>query len=96
MLTHVVVIKIKPGTERENVERVISNLRALPGRIPEIREFAVGEDIVHSPRSFDYALVARFDDIAALKRYQQHPDHVPVGAALQAMAEQMVSVDFLD
>ncbi|MGE5140139.1 MAG: Dabb family protein [Rudaea sp.] len=94
MLTHIVVVKLKPGTEREKAERVVADLRGLRGRIPEIREFQVGEDVIHSPRSFDYALVARFDDVAALKRYQQHPDHVPVAAALQAMAEQMVSVDF--
>ncbi len=94
MLTHIVMVKIKPGAEREKVDRVISDLRGLPGRIPEIRGFEVGEDIVHSPRSFDFALVARFDDLAALKRYQQHPDHVPVAAALQALAGQMASVDF--
>ncbi len=94
MLTHIVMVKLKPGTQRDKAERVISDLRGLPGRIPEIREFEVGEDIIHSPRSFDYVLVARFDDVAALQRYQQHPNHLPVGAALQAMSEQMVSVDF--
>ncbi len=94
MLTHIVLVKCKPDVPRGEIDRIVAALRELPSRIPEIRGYEVGEDLVHSPRSFDLALVARYDDLAALKRYQEHPAHVPVTRALASMAAQMVSVDF--
>ncbi|MGB8644379.1 MAG: Dabb family protein [Anaerolineae bacterium] len=94
MLTHLVMVKFKSETPRAEIERIIAGLRSLPGRIPEIRRYELGEDIVHSERSFDFGLVGQYDDLAALKRYQEHPDHAPLGAALRASAERMVAVDF--
>ncbi len=94
MLKHILLVKFKPGTPREEIERIIAGLRGLPERIPEIRAYEVGEDILHLARSFDLAVVGRYDDVAALKRYQEHPEHVPFANALRANADQMVSVDF--
>ncbi len=96
MIKHIVLVRFKPGTERQEIERIIQGLRGLPGIIPEMRGYEVGEDVAHSPRSFDAAVVGRYDDLDALKRYQEHPAHVPLAAALRAVAEQMVSVDFVE
>ncbi|MGE5138113.1 MAG: Dabb family protein [Rudaea sp.] len=96
MLTHVVLIKFKPGTPHAEIERLLDGLRTLPGEIPEIRGYELGEDVVHAGRSFDAGLIARFDDLEGLKRYQAHPKHVPLGGGLQAIAEQMIAVDWVD
>ncbi len=96
MIKHIVLVRFKAGTERAEIERIITGLRGLPGRIPEIRGYEVGEDVVHSPRSFDLAVIGRYEDLDALKRYQDHPAHVPLATALRAAAEQMVAVDFVE
>ncbi len=94
MLTHIVLAKFKPGTPQAEIDRIVAGLRGLPARIPEIRSYELGPDIVHSERSFDFGLVGHYDDLAALKRYQEHPEHVPLAAALRANAERMIAVDF--
>ncbi len=96
MIKHIVLVKFKQGTPRSEIEKIIEGLRGLPGRIPEIRGYEVGEDVVHSPRSFDLAIIGRYDDLDALKRYQDHPAHVPIATALRAVSEQMVAVDFVE
>ncbi len=96
MIKHIVLVRFKPDTPRAEIERIITGLRGLPGQIHEIRGYEVGEDVVRSPRSYDLAVVGRYDDLDALKRYQEHPAHVPLAAALRAAAEQMVSVDFVE
>ncbi len=96
MIKHIVLVKFRPGTAREEIERIITGLRGLPGQIPEILGYEVGEDVVRSPRSFDLAVVGRYDDLDALKRYQEHPAHVPIANALRAASEQMVAIDFVE
>ncbi len=96
MIKHIVLVRFKAGTERKEIERIIDGLRGLPGIIPEIRDYEVGEDVVRSPRSFDLAVIGRYDDLEALKRYQDHPAHVPLATSLRAAAEQMVAVDLME
>ncbi len=94
MLRHIVLFKFKPEASREELAQLVQRLRALPPLIPEIRAFEVGEDTFHWPRSFDLAVVSLFDDVEAFKRYQDHPEHVPVAQGLRANAAQVVSVDY--
>lgn len=94
MLKHIVLIKFKPETPRAEIEKIIQGLQGLPKHISEIRAYEVEEDVVHTPRSFDLAIVGLFDDVASLKRYQAHPKHQLVLAALNANATQIVTADY--
>ena len=94
MLTHVVLFKFKPETTAEQAAHLENGLKGLPALIPEIREFRVGRDVVRSERSYDLGLVSGFDDLAALQRYQVHPDHQQVVALVKALCAGVVAVDF--
>jgi hypothetical protein len=94
MIHHIVVARFKEGTPQQQATEIVAALRTLPSRIPEIRHYQVGLDILHSARSYDFALVSAFDDLAALERYRAHPDHVPVAQRLQAVSRNMIAVDF--
>ena len=96
MLTHIVCWKYKPETTGAQREDHIARLRALPGVIPDIESFEVGADILHLDRSFDTGLVAVFAGREALDAYTVHPDHQEVAAFGKQIAEQAVSVDFLN
>ena len=72
----------------------IAKLRALPDAIPDIESFEVGSDVLHLERSFDTALVAKYQDRAALDFYNDHPEHQKVVALGKQIAEKVVSVDF--
>jgi hypothetical protein len=94
MLKHVVFFKFKPETGAAEIADLEQSLRALPAVIPEIREFIVGRDVVRSERSYDLALISGFDDLAAMSRYQVHPDHQVVIAKVKALCAGVVAVDF--
>lgn len=96
MLTHIVCWKYKPEITEDQRKDHIARLRALPGIIPDIISFHVGSDILHLDRSFDTGLVSVFADRAALDAYTDHPEHQKVAALGKEIAQQAVSVDFLD
>ena len=94
MLKHVVFMKFKAGVTDADIAELEAGLAALPAAISEIREFVFGRDILHSERSFDFALVSAFDDLDAMKRYQVHPNHVVVLGKVKELSEINRIVDF--
>ena len=94
MIKHIVFMKFKAGVTDKDVAVIEKGLAGLPGKIPEIKEYQFGRDIVRSERSCDFALVSAFDDMEALKRYQVHPDHLPVIAKVKEFSESILAVDF--
>ena len=94
MIRHIVFIKFKPGTLEEAISEIERDLNALKDSISEIKEFECGRDLVHSERSFDFALISAFDDLDALQRYQVHPVHQAVVAKIKAAAESTKAVDY--
>ncbi len=96
MLTHIVCWKYKAETTEDEIETHISKLRNLPDVIPHILSFNVGRDCLHLERSFDTGLVATYPNREALDAYTVHPDHQEVAALGKQIAEQVVSVDFIN
>ncbi len=94
MLKHIVFMKFKPEVAEADIAEIKRGLGVLPAVIPEIKAFEFGQDILHTERSWDFALVSAFDDLEAMKRYQVHPDHQVVLKKVRAMSDSIVVVDF--
>ncbi|CDN44500.1 MULTISPECIES: Dabb family protein [Paenibacillus] len=94
MLTHIVFFRLKDRSA-DSVERTASVLRGMEGRIEVLRHLEVGVDVVHSERSYDIALVTRFDSLEALGEYQVHPVHQKVIEHMNEARESSVSVDYI-
>ena len=94
MLHHIVLMKFKAGVADEAVARLEEMLDALPQKIVEIQTYEFGRDILHSERSYDFALVSGFANLEAMQRYQNHPEHRNVAAHLQTICEDIRAVDF--
>ncbi|MCA9864950.1 MAG: Dabb family protein [Anaerolineae bacterium] len=95
MLTHIVLIRLK-DRRPERIADTRAQLLSLAHGIETLRELEVGTDITHSERSYDLALITRFDDRAGFEIYRQHPMHVPVLAHMAEAAESTVAVDYED
>ena len=95
MIRHIVFSKFKPNVADEQIAELAKGLGALPNRIPEIREYSLGRDIMRSERSFDFVLVSSFADLDALRRYNDHPDHQSVLAIARNIVEKSVTVDYV-
>ena len=91
MITHVVMFKLKdPQLIDEAVERIL----ALEGKIPSLRRMEAGKDLIRAERSYDLALIARFDDLDGLQAYQEHPEHIPALEYMRSITSAVAAVDF--
>jgi len=93
MITHIVLIKLLHGTP-EKAEEARRILAGMAGKIPELRHLEVGVDLIHSERSYDLALVARFDSLDDLRAYQVHPVHVEVLNYIHGVRQSAIVVDY--
>ena len=92
-LTHVVLMQFQEPAP-EILTKASALLRGLQGKIPELRSIEVGLDVLHSGRSYDLALITRFDSLVAMQRYQDHPEHVAVLQYLRTVLAASVAVDY--
>lgn len=93
MITHIVLFKLKDSSP-SNIEKTEDVLLGMKGRIPELRHLEVGIDVLRSERSYDLALVAKFDSLEELQAYQKHPVHVEVAKYMTSVRESAVAVDY--
>jgi hypothetical protein len=75
VIRHVVCIRFRKDVPADAVHALVETLRSLPPKIPEIRFYQVGQDVVRGPNSADVALISDFDDLDSLGRYRMHPEH---------------------
>jgi hypothetical protein len=93
MLTHIVFFKLKDRSP-ESVARTADVLRGMEGKIPELLHLEVGVDVLFSERSYDIALVTKFESMETLNAYAVHPVHQVVVDHIKSAGEASASVDF--
>ena len=93
MITHIVFIKLADRNE-ETTQKIQNALLGMQGQVPQLRHLEVGVDILHSARSYDIALVTKFDSLEDLQDYQNHPVHVKVKEQIVEAAEAVAVVDY--
>ena len=92
-LRHLVLFKWGDDTTEGAVEAFAAGLAELPGLIPEIRGYRFGRDLALAEGTFDFGLVADFDDEAGYRAYSVHPDHVAlIENLVRPIAAQIVRV----
>ena len=96
MLTHIVMWKYRDDVSAETRAEHRRQLLALNQIVPGIEQFSVGADVLHSPRSYDTGLAARFKDRSVLDAYTVHPEHVKVVEFGNTIMETMAKADFED
>jgi len=94
MISHVALMKFKPGVSEVDIEELEKLLNELPNKITEIHAYEFGRDLLRSARSYDFALTALFANLEALNRYQKNPHHTPVARKIEEISESFVTVDF--
>ena len=60
----------------------------------EIKKMEIGADISHTDMSMDMVLLTEFEDVAAMKRYAVHPEHVKVSTYVRKVIESRVVLDY--
>ena len=94
MITHIVFFKLFDQST-ENVAEAKEKLLSMAGKIPQLRHLEAGVDIVRSERSYDLALVTKFDSLEDLQAYQVHPYHASdVVPYVRSAASSILAVDY--
>ena len=93
MVRHIVLFKLQPEHHHE-IDGLLEQSRAMKGKIPGLIDLEIGKDFVRSPRSYDIALIATFENEADLDAYATHPVHLPIKTYLSSIAAAVASVDY--
>ena len=82
-------------SKAENMDIVKERALALVPIIPQVKSMQIGKDILHTQASYDFVLIADFENDTDLKTYINHPDHKKVGEYLAKVTADRVSIDCL-
>ena len=95
MIRHVVSWRLaatEPTARAADAAAIVERLEALVGVVPEIRALQVGTDVVGEP-NWDVVLIADYEDLDALARYQVHPAHEAAAAFIRSVTTEKAAVD---
>lgn len=94
MITHIVLFKLSEPSA-DNIAATRAKLLSMQGKIPQLRHLEAGVDVIRSERSYDIALVTRFDSLDDLQAYQVHPYHAgEVLPHMRSVCSAIVAVDY--
>ncbi len=98
MIKHIVFIKIKGASSEDekmnDLKKLKSALDALPGTIPEIKNYETGINISDSSTASDFVLIGEFESKDALETYKNHPEHKKVLDLISSIKGRTSVVDF--
>ncbi len=81
-VTHVALFRFTEESTSGQVAALADGLAGLPSEVPTLRSFTFGPDLGLlegiSDASWDYGVVATFDDADDYHAYRTHPAHVAV------------------
>jgi hypothetical protein len=77
----------------ENARLAKTMLEGLAALVPEIRSLSVGVNLPEIAGNHDLVLDCRFDDLAALQRYQDHPEHRKVAEFVAGIRASRAAID---
>ncbi|MEI6850184.1 MAG: Dabb family protein, partial [archaeon] len=75
MIKHILLFKFKEGVSEEEKNKGIEMLRALKGKVPEIREWEVGVQREKSEKYYDFAQVSSFENMEDIENFGKNPEH---------------------
>lgn len=81
-------------TREQNMETVRTRLRSLVGVVPSLIALEIGEDELHTPASYDMALICTFRDIPGMLAYRDHPKHREISDFIARVTSDRVTADF--
>ena len=94
MVDHLVFFAVRNGASPEEVEDLVSSIRALRDEVPSTVDLTVGEDFSGRSGGYTHAIFARFQDAEGLREYMEHPAHLAVVEKLDATTTGRIVADY--
>lgn len=95
MIDHVVLLALRPEVTDQDLVRFGELLAALPERIDGIESVRFGPSVSLEglEQGYGYGFVIGFTDERARDAYLPHPEHAPVSALAQQLAQRVLVFD---
>lgn len=94
MITHLVLVKPRPGLSGSDRHAFITAFEAAVRDIPTVREVRVGRRLTfgaqyeqHAPSAAEFMILIEFDDLEGLQTYLRHPAHEAVSASFNRLLD---------
>jgi hypothetical protein len=102
MILHVVLFRPRTGLSGEERAAIVRTLHTAATRIPAVRRMRIGRRVRHGlpgyeqamAESYEYALIAEFDNLAGLTEYLAHPAHAALGEQFTTAAGSALAYDY--
>jgi hypothetical protein len=94
LVDHLVFLTVREGASQEEIEDLLSSIRALRDEVPSTVDLSVGKDFSGRSGGYTHALFARFEDTSGLQEYLKHPAHLAVVEKLDATTSGRIVVDY--
>jgi Stress responsive A/B Barrel Domain len=94
LVDHLVFFAVREGASSEEVEDLLSSIRALRDEVPSTVDLSVGEDVSGRSGEYTHALFTRFEDAEGLQEYMEHPAHLAVVEKLDATTTGRIVADY--
>ena len=94
MVDHLVFFAVREGASEEEVEDLVSSIRALRDEVPSAVDLSVGEDFSGRSGGHTHAIFVRFEDAAGLREYMELPAHLAVVEKLDATTTGRIVADY--
>lgn len=92
MVKHIVMFKFD---DKEKIEKAKELLLSMKDNVPTVKNIVVGEDFLHSARSYDLYLAVDVENRQTLEEYQNDEYHCSVVKTyMHAYAVSSVALDF--
>lgn len=96
VLRHVVLFAWKSATPLETIHSIENAFRALPGEIPEIKDFEWGTDVSVENKSqgLTHCFLLTFESESARDAYLPHPAHKAFGDFIRPHLDKVLVLDY--
>ncbi|MEM1172397.1 MAG: Dabb family protein [Cyanobacteria bacterium P01_H01_bin.35] len=95
MIVHIVLFKWQPNTSVETIASVLSALRGMKGKVPEIIDLSCGDNFSELSQGFQNGLVVQVKDQTALDTYAKNPLHQEIIQTLiKPILADKITVDY--
>ena len=94
MVDHLVFFEVRAEASPEEVEDLVSSIRALRDEVSSTVDLSVGEDFSGRSGGYTHALFVRFENVDGLREYMKHPAHLAVVEKLEATTTGRIVADY--
>jgi len=85
VIRHVVLFQFTPGTTEEQVDAYERDLVEYVAALDGVISYRIGRDAGLNPNTYDFSIVAEFDDEGAFRRYFDGDRHLEIQRATASM-----------